>query len=220
MSENSPWKLPEIRGPVVAGRARAQSASALDTEARELRQRGYDQGYQAGTAAAQAEALALRAELGARTHALEALLAAMAAPLERVDEAAANDLARLAISIGAQLARRELARDPSQLIPIVRDCIGLLPQGSRQVRVQMHPRDAQVVRELLAEPTGERAWTLAEDPVLARGGCIVTTEHSRIDATFDGRVAAVVAALLGDERDGAREGAAAGEGGDAVPGLP
>ncbi|RMG30702.1 MAG: flagellar assembly protein FliH, partial [Gammaproteobacteria bacterium] len=48
----------------------------------------------------------------------------------------------------------------------------------------------------------ERDWKLVEDPTLSRGGCRVETESSRIDATVEQRLHAVLARFLGGERQG------------------
>jgi len=59
------------------------------------------------------------------------------------------------------------------------------------------------VRESLAETTMDRAWAIAEDPVLSRGGCRVTSDNSTIDARVETRLGAAIAAALGDERQSA-----------------
>lgn len=70
--------------------------------------------------------------------------------------------------------------------------------------MHLHPEDAALVRERLASPQAERAWSIIEDPVLGRGGCRVTAENSEIDARLETRVAAAIAQLLGEERAAAR----------------
>lgn len=138
----------------------------------------------------------------------------MARPLQELDPEVENQLLQLALTIGRHLVRRELRIDPTQVIAIIRETVALLPASARDVRVHLHPEDAAVVREKLATPTGERAWTIAEDPVMGRGGCRVTTETAQIDARLDTRIGSVVSALLGDERVAAVRGEeSAGEAG-------
>jgi len=96
--------------------------------------------------------------------------------------------------------------DPSQVIAIIRETMALLPAATRDVRLHLHPDDAALVRERLAQPQSERAWTVIEDPVMGRGGCRVTTDHSLIDARLETRLGAVISQVLGDERTEAREG--------------
>ena len=61
----------------------------------------------------------------------------------------------------------------------------------------------QVVTERLAEASGDRAWSIAEDPIIARGGCRVSSESSSIDAQVEQRLGAAIAAALGDARTAA-----------------
>jgi flagellar assembly protein FliH len=112
---------------------------------------------------------------------------------------------QLTLAVGKQLARRELSIDPAQVIAIIRESLQELPSSAREIRVLLHPEDAVIVRERLTAPVSERAWTIVEDPTMSRGGCIVRTETSTIDARLDSRISAVIANALGDERAADRE---------------
>src|SRR5262249_36967425 len=94
----------------------------------------------------------------------------------------------------------ELRVDPAQVIGIIRESLSQLPASARDVRIHLHPEDAATVRERLAQPTNERAWTIVEDPTLTRGGCVVRTETSQIDVRLESRISAVIANALGEER--------------------
>jgi len=118
----------------------------------------------------------------------------------QLDAGVEKELLHLSLTVGKQLARRELRLDPAQVIGIIRESLAQLPASARDVRVHLHPDDAATVRERLAEPTNERAWKVVEDPTLSRGGCVVRTETSQIDARFESRVSAVIANALGEER--------------------
>jgi flagellar assembly protein FliH len=190
------WALPNVEGPVAGhpreGRARAADSGSGEEQAA--------RGYAAGMARAQAEMQARVQELDARVHRFDAVLQHLAQPLKALDTDVERQLLQLALVIGQQLARRELQADPSQVVAIVRQCLEQLPVNAREVRVHLHPQDAECVRERLAPPGGERAWTLVDDPTLARGGCVVRSEHSQIDARFQSRLAALAASALGEQR--------------------
>jgi flagellar assembly protein FliH len=111
-----------------------------------------------------------------------------------------KELLHLTLAVGKQLARRELRVDPTQVIGIIRESLAQLPASAREIRVHLHPEDAATVRERLAEPTKDRAWTIVEDPTLSRGGCMVRTETSLIDVRLESRINAVIANALGEER--------------------
>jgi flagellar assembly protein FliH len=206
-SAGAAWVMPAIRGPVVAGRGAGRRPSDLESGARDAWDAGFESGRREGMVAAEQATTRRIQELDAQLLHLRRLLQAMSRPLEELDDVAAAELGRLALTVGAQLARRELRIDPAQVIAIIRDCVALLPAAARHVRVHLHPEDAAAVRSRLAEPAGERAWTIIEDPVAGRGGCRILTETSQIDARFESRVAAAIGAVLGDDRSGDRSSA-------------
>ena len=76
-----------------------------------------------------------------------------------------------------------------------------MPVATRDVRVQLHPEDAAIVREHLAPAEHERAWVLVEDPMMMRGGCQVVSASSRIDVRLEKRLGALLSELMGSERD-------------------
>lgn len=207
MSEPSAWNLPDVRGPVVAPRGRSPSVSALVEIEQEAWRSGFEQGKRDGLAAIEASREAALGQIEASASHLAQLCERLARPFEPLDQELTVELAGLALRVGAQLARRELALDPAQVIAIIRESVGLLPIGAREIRVYVHPLDGVEIRARLAATSGERAWQLVDDPVMARGGCRVASEFSQIDARLDSRFAAIMATVLGEERSGDRSGA-------------
>lgn len=200
------WRLPEVEGPIV-GRSREERRAAASEESVRLAQKEAEaRGYEAGMARARAETSARLVALEERVNRLDAALHLLARPLEQLDADIESELAQLALGVGKQLARRELRAEPAQVIAILRESLALLPAAAREVRVHLHPEDAATVREHLSAPAADRAWTIVEDPTLSRGGCVIHSQSSRIDARLEARIAAVAASVLGDERVAAREG--------------
>jgi flagellar assembly protein FliH len=210
MSDSTParhsaqrWSPPHVEGAQLA-QPRAPGTQGAATTAAALAQQAEAAGYAAGIARAQAEAGAQRAELSGHIAHFDELLRQLAHPLRLLDTEVEQALLSLALAIGSQLARRALQAEPGQTIALVRACLKQLPLAARDVRVHLHPEDAAILRHTLATPSGEGAWRLMEDPTLTRGGCLVESEHSRIDARFESRMHAIVASALGDERAVAR----------------
>jgi flagellar assembly protein FliH len=204
MSELSRWSLPDVRGPVVAARGRTPSVAGLVEAEREAWRQGFERGRAEGHAAVEAAQAAQQSRLEELAAHLASLCDQLARPIEPLDEEVARQLARLALQVGAQLARRELVADPTQVIAIIREAVGQLPIGSREVRVYVHPADGEAIRARLASGSGERAWALLDDPVMPRGGCRVSSEHSSIDARLDSRLGTIVATVLGEARSADR----------------
>jgi flagellar assembly protein FliH len=202
------WSLPPVEGNIIGKPVDERKAkAAAEAIARIAREQSEARGYDAGLAKAKAEGDKRMAELDARIKRLDSLLQFMARPLQELDVEVEKMLLQLTLTVGKQLARRELRIDPAQVIAIIRESLTELPASSREVRVHLHPEDAAVVRERLTAPVNERAWTIIEDPTMSRGGCIVRAESSQIDARMESRINTVIANALGDERAPERAGA-------------
>jgi flagellar assembly protein FliH len=179
---NDPSKLQ--KPPTVSGLADLQAEAHAEAFAQGLRE-----GREAG-----------RGEVRAQVERLAGMFYDLAKPFEVLNAEVERELLTLAMALARQIVRRELKTDPTQIIGIIRDAIAALPVAAREVRVHLHPEDAAVVRQNLAPTESERAWTMIEDPVMARGGCQITTTTSRIDARLETRLAAILSELMGTER--------------------
>jgi flagellar assembly protein FliH len=184
------WEVPSLTGP---GERGFLTAGRLE----ELQKTAHDEAWAVG----HAEGLkAGGEELRRRAARLDQLLNALARPFDLLDDTVEKQLVELAITMVRQLFRRELKSDPGSVIGVVREAIKLLPVAARNIKVQLHPEDAALVRESLSHGHGERAWNIVEDPLMSRGGCTVTTDCSRVDAQAEARLKLLVDALSGDDR--------------------
>ncbi|RYG80289.1 flagellar assembly protein FliH [bacterium] len=191
------WNAPQVDGGSTGRKPRTVRELQAAEEA--VWQRVREEARAEGLAAAKQEIDARMARLDAQGLQLDSLLELLAKPLARLDHDLEIQLTELAVAIARQLLRRELKSDPSQVIAVVRETVGLLPASARDVRVSVHPDDAALLRERLPIPQTP-AWTLIEDPMLARGDCRVATDTAQIDARVEARLNAAIAHLLGDER--------------------
>jgi flagellar assembly protein FliH len=216
------WSLPAVDGPIVGVRRDTRAREVEATRAGEAaRKAEMDRGYQAGLKAARAEQQTHTEALTASVARLDEILNQLCRPLPELEAEVEQQLVLLALAVGKQLARRELKADPGQITALIREAVGRLPAAAREVRVYLHPEDAAAVAARLASAGQERAWSVVEDPTLTRGGCLVRSENSQIDARLEGRVNAMVSSMLGEERASARLSATAepdNEAGDAGAG--
>lgn len=200
-SDAQRWDLPSVEGaPMPRAGAKGVNVMHLSLIEREAWQHGYKDGHVEGVRKGEAELAKRIAEVDVKITALETIMGALARPLDELDAEVETELTRLALTIAKHLVRRELKIDPAQIIGIIRHTVSLLPLAARNVKIHLHPDDAAIVREKLARATGEPEWTLAEDPLMARGGCRLTTDTSSVDARFETSIATVLSGLLGDER--------------------
>lgn len=166
-------------------------------------QQGYKEGREQGKQEGKTEALAMVRE---QVDYLQRAMTMLTEPLAQLDEQVEQELVTLAMTVAKQLVRRELKTDPGQIVAVVRDALSLLPVSQRQATLIMHPEDAELVQSALHLDEISVPWKIVEEPLMTRGGCRIETEVSRIDATVEKRLAAVIAAALGDERGSEPEG--------------
>jgi len=167
-----------------------------------IQNQAYKEAYEAGFAKGREEGMAAgKDEITCNAQLLDDLLQSLSKPFEKLDEDITQQLVSLSVAIARQLVRRELKIDAAQIVGVVQEAITVLPVGSRNVKVCLHPDDVRVMRETKVEMEIERNWELVGDPGLSRGDCRVLTETSRIDATLEKRLAAIASRLLGGERE-------------------
>ena len=201
MSDVSRWDLPSVEGaPLPRPGQKGVNVMHLTIVEREAWEHGFKDGHVEGVRKGEAELAKRIAEVDVKLAALDAIMGALAKPLEDLDQQVEQELTRLTLTIAKHLVRRELKMDPSQVIGIIRHTVSLLPLSARKIKIHLHPDDAQIVRSKLSRGTTEQEWQLAEDPLMARGGCRLTTENSSIDARFETAVAAALTGLLGEDR--------------------
>jgi len=186
------WELPEMGeakpAPVETSRPTVSDLEALEREAR-------DEGFAAGLAEARAVA---QEEYAQRIARLEAILHAAARPLDGLDDATEQELARLALVIAQQVIAHELKLSPELIVQTVRQAALALPSATRSLRVYLHPDDLTLLRE---QDAAEPHWQLLPDPSMQPGDCRLESESSRLDARVETRLAAVVDAVFGDDAE-------------------
>jgi flagellar assembly protein FliH len=193
----SVWTAPDMQN--TAARPKMATVGGLADLQAEAHKEAFEQGLAEGREAG-------RAEVRAQVERLSGMFYDLAKPFEELDAEVERELLTLAMALARQIVRRELKTDPTQIIGIIREAIAALPVAAREVRVHLHPEDAAVVREHLAPTESERAWTMVEDPVMARGGCQISSATSRIDARLETRLGGILSELMGNERQSAPRG--------------
>jgi len=200
-SEDCPrWKLPDV-GAAVGG-ARQAHTEPTQKEVELRRQQGYDEGFAKGQ---QDGMVAGQESLNQQAQHLTQVVQQLSKPLETLDDDVVSELVTLAMTIAKHMVRREIKTNPDEIVAVVREAVAMLPTTSRTIKLLLHPEDAALLKEALSI-SEQGAWELIEDPSLTRGGCRLETENAQLDASIETRLAAIVAELMGGEREGDRNG--------------
>lgn len=203
------WLAPEITGKKINSskldaRSRQNSSSAVTTavtvqNVEKIREAAYLEGRAKGQSDAMTE---VRKEQQQFASYLNSILKNTQQQLSNIEQQNIEQLVIMTVAIAKQVIRRELSIDPEQIMAVVRDAIKCLPASSVKLILKLHPDDANIVRGIYhLDDDPERTWKIFEDPSMQRGGCIINTESSVVDADIDSRIAAIVNQLWGGERN-------------------
>lgn len=192
------WSAPEVTADALVENGAWHPRTLRQLE--ETERRAHEEGYRDGLAAGRAAA---REELAAQVRRIDAIVHALQAPLDELDEVVERELLNLAMVAAGRIAFREVSIAPERVLDAVRAALKILPGFARQVRIRLHGEDAALVRGLLSPTESGHAVEIVEDDSLGRGGCIVQAENSEVDARIETRLAAVFDDVLG--RDGGHD---------------
>ncbi|MEW8684116.1 MAG: flagellar assembly protein FliH [Candidatus Thiodiazotropha endolucinida] len=177
------------------------TAGELEQLQKQAYEEGFEKGKQEGFEFGHKEGLAqAKRDIQHYTVHLNKLLSHFEQPLRDLDDQVEKELLSLVIAIVKQLLRREVKSDPNLIVGVVREALSVLPVSSNNVRLLLHPEDAELIREVYALGDNEVGWSLIEDPVINRGGCKVVTDTSQIDGTLESRLTTLIAPLLASTR--------------------
>jgi flagellar assembly protein FliH len=193
------WEAPGIGGGPEPRSREDQVRPPTAQELEVLRQAAYAEGLAAGRSEGLREG---GEEVQAQLGILRSLIGSLARPLERLDARMMDELIALTTALVRQLVRREIRTEPGVIVAAVREAISVLPLSAREIAVKVHPEDAALLRERYPEPAAEGAlgWRLVESPAITRGGCVVVTSTSEVDATVERRLEAAIRHVFGGER--------------------
>ncbi len=197
------WQPPDVAPKANRGvHGSMLTAEQLEQVQKQAFDEGFEQGKKEGFEYGHKEGLlsgesTLRESIGR----IDSLINTLNRPFQKLDDQVEREIVELIIATVRQLVRREIKADPEQIVGVVREAMAILPVSSRNVRLILHPEDAALIREIYAITEQEVGWTIVEDPALERGGCKISTDLSRVDATLESRLAALVTRLLGGERN-------------------
>ena len=189
------WELPLVNEPAAAEPITAEKLENIQKQA-------YKEGFELGKKEAYEEK---KHELETNIANLSSIIKMLSEPLNELDDEIVEQLAQLSISVAKQVVRRELHTEQGEIVGIVREAMAALPASTRKITLNIHPDDAELIRSAFSlgqqEESDELRWKLVEDPMISRGGCIISSQNSRVDASVEARLNRIISTLLGGERE-------------------
>lgn len=126
---------------------------------------------------------------------LDALVQAMDAGLNGMQQQMARDMLQLACEIARQVVRQELRTNPQALQPVVQEALGMLVAEGRPATVRLNPLDQQLLGASLCEAFASTAVQWVADAAVQPGGCLVEFAGTVVDGSLEKRWQRAVAQL-------------------------
>lgn len=180
----------------------------------EAYQTGYTQGqkdgYQAGFPKGQQEGFTQGQQKGYQdglTRGEEDILRfkQMADQLEaiitQIEHELPNVVLKMSLGLTRQMTRSALIIRPELVLPVVRQAIASLPQNITRPLLILNPADGELVRTLMQNELIQNSWEIIDDPTVSRGGCIIKSAETELDATLETRWKQIIQ-TLGSDDDG------------------
>lgn len=176
------------------------TAAELEAIHQEAWQAGHDAGFAEGLADGHAEGLGLgqveaKAQFDQAWAPLAQLTSALTEQLPHLEASLSQTLVALAIECGERLAQAHFVHAPQALEGLVREALASAVGELSQIRVRVHPEDAQVLEHFLSQeyPKSHIKWL--QDAAISRGGCMIDTQLAHFDLSLETRQSALRAAL-------------------------
>lgn len=161
---------------------------------------GYEKGYALGQAEGRREGHAAGlAAVQAQAAQLQALALALPAALRLAEGSIADDLLALALAIAKKVLGQTLAMDPKAMLPLVHELLQAEPALSGAPQLLLHPDDAALVHEHMADDLKAAGWRIRADAHITRGGCRVLATGGERNASLETRWERVAATLARNE---------------------
>ncbi len=148
----------------------------------EVLQQTYDEGYSAGVNSMGSQADSHSTDM------VTDLLDGLSVQKFQLDGKLEQEILSLSKAIAKVLLRKEVASDDASMLGIVRQALAEMPIMAEPISVKLHPTDLAAI-EALSEISAD--VKLVPDSQMKRGGCIVESGASLLDAGIDALVASI-----------------------------
>lgn len=178
------WELSSFDQNSLSGGSVSYSASAQQRNQQKIQDEGHAAGYAIGHAAGYATGTQ---QAQAETAQIHLLLQNLQEGLSQMDQQIAQSLLDLALEVANKMVRETLQVKPELILEIIREAIGALPQFNQNAHLILNPDDAELVHKHMNDELAHAGWKIFTDAKIQRGGCLVKTAHSLIEATTQER---------------------------------
>ena len=198
------WELPDLFAQKTTARQPEinTAVSSATPSSKVEQQAGFEQGRKEGLESA-------KAETQAKLDVLDKIMESLATPLAQVDNQIARELIQLSVRLAETIVHREVEIQPDLVEKQVAEALATLTSKSSDIVIRLHPEDARILEksrvskdsptqteEGQAMETEGRGYRITSDPNLHRGGCILQTPTTLVDATIEKQLQGLLNEML------------------------
>lgn len=151
---------------------------------------GQSQGYAEGLERAKSETAALKEQTIALGTQIQQWMC-------DVEEQATREILQLALVLAKAMTLQQFNYDSEPLVTAIRTSVRQLP-AQKELAIQVHPDDEDVVSKTFAQQISERAWSVSSDEALSRGSFTIDTSSNYIDGRVETRWEHLTSQLFAD----------------------
>lgn len=181
------YVAPELTGNIVGMQDKAIRPQTVE-EIEALQKQAYDEAVQVGHAEGLKQGLQ---EMTSKADQLQKVFNFLKQPLNELDKQVEQQLTELAILLAQQLLQKESKLDAQHIQNLVHESLEYLPVKSRDIQVHLNPDDIALLKQAEID-AHQQNWNCIADKNVTRGGCVIESATSHIDATVESRVQQLV----------------------------
>lgn len=217
-SENTPpakltayerWELPLVNAEHSGSRGKPAKdiypPSARDIEAifQQARDNGYQEGYQEGMQAGEKQGYEEKKQAIIDTiEMLSQVMQQLSRPIAEIDQVIMQQIYGMVSIICERVIHRSIEHEREIIMNVINTAMSELPVNEMNIRIRVNPVDAEFIarnlQSLAMSASGDINHNIIGDASISRGGCVVETGSSEVDARLETRIGKMFDELHGE----------------------
>ncbi len=143
----------------------------------QLKQDGFDKGYQEGLQKAEQENAALFLQAKQLIHDLSKIKIELIQDAEYV-------LSDIAMMVAKKVIDHELTVNKTLIEKVLREMLGKIPDMNESIKIKVHPDDLEVIKKITTDET-DKEVDISVDPTLSKGSIKLKSDFTKLEYNID-----------------------------------
>lgn len=164
--------------PQIDEQASSQSKNYQDIIlSNQLKQDGFDKGYQEGFKKAEQEHAVLMAQAKQIIHDLSKIKVGLIQDAEYV-------LSDIAMMVAKKVIDHELSINKTLIEKVLREMLSKIPDMNESIKIKVHPEDLEAIKKITTSET-DKEVDISIDPTLSRGSIKLKSHFTKLEYNID-----------------------------------